>query len=651
MIVPLLVMAAAGQVVAAPPAPTPATLQQHFDAATAASLEGRCADAIREFDLVEAKGASRQSALLAAAIDVRKGICLAKTGRPGEGENAIRRGLPVLIANGSEFAVDVRNARLTLGNIAEWKLDYDVAEREYLAAIEVSQGTGQISPLLGLSRIRMFDHDGRALAAAAEARTLVLATREYGKKDVADVQTQYARVLLNEGRYQEAYKELKDSLAKQGGLTNRVNLADIATRSDLAIAAMQTKDMDGARKYLAYTGAGRMPDSPFNRASVMDPPACGGEARLSPQDYAIVQFTLEEDGRVSGVAPIFTNGSRPAALAFAHAVSDWSWRSEDVKKIPLLFRYSSRVEMRCVKAPDPPSLTKPLQDEVEAWLLTKAVGEPEWGNISDAAALPLQRAALARAQAVNDGAATLQAALALVSSPVTAKDERAASLATAETTVARLSAPAPVQTYTALIALQSDEKSVAAYRKGLRELLVRAESTGDPLGAATLRSLIAAPKYPAGPADARALLDAVMAEPAIPANHPLKIAAMLAEANLLAAAGDLPGAHAIFDRTGLTAEQCALVGLQPALKHSGISSSDYPDEALSMGFEGWVKTEFDIAPDGRTIAPRAITAYPPFVFDDAATGIARDSRYRSTFRPEGALACSGERQTVNFKMP
>jgi hypothetical protein len=137
----------------------------------------------------------------------------------------------------------------------------------------------------------------------------------------------------------------------------------------------------------------------------------------------------------------------------------------------------------------------------------------------------------------------------------------------------------------------------------------------------------------------------------LPATHPIKIAAMLGQANVLAAAGDLAGARSVFDRTGLTAEQCATLGLEPAMKRSGASDSDYPMAALKFGFEGWVRAEYDIGPDGRTIAPRAVIAYPPFIFEDAATGIVRDTRYISTFRPEGALACSGEQMSIRFIIP
>lgn len=80
-------------------------------------------------------------------------------------------------------------------------------------------------------------------------------------------------------------------------------------------------------------------------------------------------------------------------------------------------------------------------------------------------------------------------------------------------------------------------------------------------------------------------------------------------------------------------------------------ASDFPQEAQRLGFEGWVRTSFDITPDGRTIAPRAVVAYPPFIFDDAANGIIRGARFSSTFRPDGALACSGQQQSVLFLLP
>jgi outer membrane biosynthesis protein TonB len=568
MISPLLALLITGQA-ATQAASGTTNLQQRFDAATAAVLAGQCAEAIPAFEAIEASGAQRRNPLLAASIDVRKGRCLIKTGRFAEGEAAIRRGLPLLSQKQAEFVGDIAEAHLALGSAAQARFDYDGAAREYQSAVDLTHGEQRVIPLLRLSQVKMFDRDGRALAAAEEARRLTVSARQFTKRDIASVQTQYARVLLNEGRPKEAYKELKDSLAKQGGLGSKVSASDLATRSDLAIAALQNRDHEGARLYLAYTGAGRMKDTPFTQAAVMDPPVCGGEGGLTPDDHAIVEFTLEEDGRVSGVSPIYTTGKRAAALAFARAVSEWSWRAETARKIPLLFRYTTRVELRCARAPEAPALTRPLEEAVEAWLEAKTGRRPAWHDMSAAAALPLQEASLLKAQGAKDEAGILQAALAMAASPVTAAEKATASLATATAAAEALGAPAPVRSY---IKLRQQQAQAAggpdAFRKSLRALLDEPAVLGDPLSAATMRLLL---------------------------SQPLA--------------------------------------------------------AMKLGFEGWVRTEYDIAADGRTVAPRAVIAYPPFVFDEAATGILRDTRYTSTFRPEGALACSGEQQSIVFRLP
>ncbi|VVS98734.1 conserved exported hypothetical protein [Sphingomonas sp. EC-HK361] len=652
MVAILLVMLAAGQAAPAPATGAPMTLQQRFDAASAAAEAGNCSDAVKQFEAIETTGAARRSPLVGAAIAVRKGNCLIGTDRSNEGEAAIRRGLPALEARGADFAGDVRDARLGLAAAAQLRFDYAAAATEYETALKLSTGAARMRPLLALSRLRMFDHDGRALAEAEEARTLVTTVPGYTKKDIATVQTQYARVLLNEGRKKDAYDTLKDSLKKQGGLGTRVGLADIATRSDLAIAALQNGDKDAAREYLAYTGAGRMKDGPFGQAVSMDAPVCGADTGLKPDDMAIVEFSLAEDGHVTAVTPIYTPGNRQVALAFARAVAGWSWRAEDAAKVPALFRYATRVEMRCAKTGDRPSIDAPLKQAFGDWLREAGAGEPAWADLSEASALPVQRAALDRATAAGNRAATLQAIAALVDNAVLKGDQRAPLAARAVDLAAAMKAPVPVRTYLAMTRARIDADSAKGMRAGMRALLAQPDVAADPLSAGTLRLLIARPDYrEAPPADAQTLLDAVIDSPGLPQRHPLKVNAMLQEANLLAAKGDLPGARAVFDRTGLNAEQCAMIGLTPAMRRSGASSSDYPMEAVRMGFEGWVKTEFDVAADGSTIAPRAIVAYPPFVFDEAATGIIRDARFTSSFRPTGSVACAGSRRAIVFRLP
>ena len=153
------------------------------------------------------------------------------------------------------------------------------------------------------------------------------------------------------------------------------------------------------------------------------------------------------------------------------------------------------------------------------------------------------------------------------------------------------------------------------------------------------------------PADAPVLTQRVIDLAGLPDQHPLKVSALLQRANQLAKAGDLPAARALFDRTGLTEEQCAMIEPKPDVRRSGFSARNYPMEALRNGFEGWVQAEFDIAADGTTVEPRATVAYPPFVFDEAAVGMFKATRFTSSYRPAGSLACAANRNKVIFRLP
>jgi hypothetical protein len=126
---------------------------------------------------------------------------------------------------------------------------------------------------------------------------------------------------------------------------------------------------------------------------------------------------------------------------------------------------------------------------------------------------------------------------------------------------------------------------------------------------------------------------------------------LLQQANQFASRGDLEGARRLFEQTGLTTEQCAFLGLKPSLRRTGNPSADYPMDAVRMGFEGWIRTEFDVATDGSTIRPRVITAYPPFVFDEAGAKMSNGFRYTASYRPAGSVACTGQQASVKFLLP
>lgn len=638
----LLVMAQA-----AAPAPAPQTLQAQFDAANAAYSDKRCSDALKLYDTLDRRTADSKNALFRAAIAVRRGICLVRTGEGPAGIASIRAGLPVLAANPQEFAPDLTNAHLAIGDVAFDGFDYDGAAAAYREALTVAKGTERVVPLLALARTLSFDHDGKALAHAEEARQIVTAIPAIDKKTVAAVQTRYARVLFNEGRAADAYTVLKDSLRKQGGLDIRVNLSEIATRADLAQAALLTGDRDRARTYLAYTGAGRMEKAPFAGARAMGTTPCGGAAGIKPGDVAVVEFSLGDDGIVRNVSPIYTTGNRAAALAFARTVADWSWTSADAMAIPAFWRQSARVELRCSNAAERPSPTAPLDEAVDAWLTAQGSPEAAWSELATARALPLAQAA--RTTAANR-ADRLRAAVWLLDSQ--SIDDKASQpiVADALVTARAMNAPVPVLTRLQLNAARVEARDHTAVVRGYRALLQRSDIAADPLSAATVRMLLAGDTHSLKSSERSEQIDAVLASP-LPDRHPLKVAALLTRADLSAQRGDLATAQAAFAKTGLSSDQCALIAPTPAMTKSGGTSDRYPTEAYQMGFEGWAKVEYDIAADGHTMTPRTIAAYPPFVFGDAAQRIIGATRYRSSFRPDNDTACSGNATRIVFNMP
>ncbi len=125
---------------------------------------------------------------------------------------------------------------------------------------------------------------------------------------------------------------------------------------------------------MAMTGAGRVPDGNFDPGAAMMPPDCGGEAGLKPQDMAIVQFSIRDDGTVLLAETIYAEGGGAVALAFAQAARSWSWSVEQVKAIPSFLRYNVRVELRCNLAFPRPSIGDGLMTTLTEWL--RAQGQP-----------------------------------------------------------------------------------------------------------------------------------------------------------------------------------------------------------------------------------------------------------------------------------
>jgi hypothetical protein len=132
-------------------------------------------------------------------------------------------------------------------------------------------------------------------------------------------------------------------------------------------------------------------------------------------------------------------------------------------------------------------------------------------------------------------------------------------------------------------------------------------------------------------------------------HDPLKVAALVQLANLYAARKDAARASAMYDLTGLSAKQCALVDGGPVMMRQG--TGEFPMEAFAWGFEGWTALEYDVAADGSTRNQRAVAAFPPRIFAKASEQLARTVKYRVSYRPEGDLACTAMQRRVKFTIP
>lgn len=629
------------------------SLQAQFDAASTAADAGRCAEAVAGFTAIEPRVGAGSG--VAGVIGLRKGQCLFALGRFDDAEAALTAGLAAA-GDAPAYVNDRATGLIARGQIAYRRFDFAAATRDFAAARALLPPADRFEPLVWLVRATMFDPGDTARGFADEALALAAAAK-VKPEQTATVHTLHARVLLNHGDIAGGYAELRKALDTQGGLTTRVNAADLATRSDLAIAALLSHDEENARKYLAYTGAGH--GTPFGSAADMDPPPCDG-VDLTPDDRGVVEFGIGADGAVAYATPVYASRLGGSAAAFARAVAGWSWKPEALAKIAPLFRLVTRVELRCSTASSPPPVTRLLARDAADWLRGRGVAPFDAGD-SATATLAAARVELVRRRAGSgDDARLIPLLVAIGDNPIAPPAERRAAFADAAAIAARTRAPVAVTTWLAVSlasAAAADEHDgsyaarVARWRAADRTLLSDPAIAADPHARGVVRLLVAEPG-PRGspPPDAAALLRAVADDPALPEHDPLRSVARVRLASFLARAGDLDAARTAFAASGVAAQQCSLVDARPAATHLGVNETAFPQDALRWGFEGWVRLEFDVAADGHVAGQRAVIAYPPFIFGPAAVAASRNWRYQQSFRPDGVAGCNGAQQQIKFKI-
>ncbi len=641
-----------------------ATLQEQYTAAQTAFDAGRMAEARAGFAAILPRlDANPKMRVQAALVRARMGSAATALAEPETGIALLTAALAAL----PEKSAGWTEAQLDLGLAAELAVDYDTAARAYRAALTaVDPGnTLGLTARIGLARVLMFS-DAPAARAAADAALAAMSPTgtPAARAQYAQLLSLRGRIELNDGKPAAARPWFDKALTNGRSLNNsKVSIADVRNRGDLAIAAFQTGDLDAARKYLAYSGAGTLRSMGFVLGAETPLPQCAPAGPLAKDDMAIVEFSIDKEGRVNGVTPIFATRAG-AAVEMARAVREWSWSAASVAKLDAFWRQAVRLELRCVDGRDNRVSRQTLGPKAVEWLATHAPEPLPPLPAASATALPALRAELARRQAAFGVASPqlLPVLLRIAANPAQSVRESSEALSNALAIAETARAPHDLTGYLRIEQLQADMPAKLNYARTadliiqrLAALLARfdAEGEGQSFSAAQAASRLAA--WAAVPRDNARMREAyarVLATPVavLPEGDFLRQAARLQLASLEAADRNLDAANALVAATGLSPEQCSAVAVTPVTTRNSFSENDFPREALRWGFEGSVRVAFDIDAEGKPTGVRTVLASPPLVFDDSAEHVYRASRYQPIFGGGRSIGCSGQQKGINFEI-
>ena len=633
------------------------TVQQRFDAAKALLDKAEPAKALPLFEALERDLvlANQPAALNLTLSRMFKGAALSDLQRFEEARKVLELVVDGGVLDQPKTSTLHDDALLRLASLRSVQLDDAGAAQlfEILTSRAPAPRDKMIYTLSRAGSFALLDPE-RSLKFTDEALAFGENDKATTKRDLAAIQNTRGRALLNAGRIKEARASFQKAIVLSGGLDLKIDYSEYSSRSDAAIAALRAGDKEAARRLLAFTGSGRTKTA-FGRGVDMTPPQCGGLDGLAPEDFAIIELALGKDGHVIGVRPVFANRPGPMAYVFARAVSDWRWDPDSIAKLDPFYLNKLRVEVRCSKTLTRPTLFND-STTVFRWLKSKGIVQSD----SKEAAPDLKQlmATLATAQTSGDQVRIAVAQLDI--GTFYGSNEKQVAAALEASGAAFRAAGAPLDVWLSPTVTGRIERDA---RLGRASSAARSATQIEPLRADTaiaadskmrnalnlvLADLYASARLNDKEAEA---LNRVVADATLVAQDPLRIAALLALANLSATAGDTRAAEQAYQQTGLDARQCAALDAKPVLLKSNVSGSDFPLEALRWGFEGWTRAEYDIDASGKTTGVRAIIAYPPLVFVDAAVGMAQNFQYRPSFRPEGGLGCSARNENITFAIP
>jgi predicted negative regulator of RcsB-dependent stress response len=638
-------------------------IQQQFDDGTAAIAAGQWQRAFDIYAVLETNLAAKtpQSKSLP-VVQLRKGQMMYRLGKHPEGEASIIASLAKLDKKDRNLAADQVVAYLILAQADELRFDYPSAiERLQSALSIIDNDVSKIATYTRLIPIRIFVDAEAALADANAALAILAQNPEANKEWLGIIKGLRGRTLTNLGRLKEARADLTVAVSRLGGLgTSKINLLDAAARSDASIAAVRDNHAEQGRILLAYTGSSQASQEGFRLGVDMEPPACGGLGGPKPDDVAVIEFNITSEGKVGQARPVYYSGDRSVAVQFARAVASWYWAPETLKKVHPFFRALTRLEMRCTTAFQKSSAIDLLQPAVETWITSVAPKTLDLVNsTNDQQGLDALNAAMV-GLAQKDGADTPAMIVPLIrlSRNRLIPFKLAANYADRAYALAqKAGAPAPVLAFfanNAAIYLNESYYSSGsgAFHNALNLALADPIISKDAAASAALRlSFFDSLNAKARTAIGGDVLKPVADNKRLADNDPYKVGALTRLASVAVNSGNVEDARSLFAKTGLSAQQCALVDAKPVATKGRFTSDDYPTEAIQLGLGGWTVVEFDIGADGRTTNRRPLIAWPPFIFGEPAAKNIAGFRFQQSYRPEGGLGCGGIRQRIAYAFP
>jgi tetratricopeptide (TPR) repeat protein len=548
-------------------------------------------------------------------------------------------------------SVAIASTWLTLGEALRYDLNMSdaIAAFEQVIAIAPADSALTFYAQLGLAKAAMVTKP----AAAAAALDTILSNQSLletaGKDKLAVIEDWRGRAELNLGNTKTAISYFEKAVHHSGGIDGKkVNIAQVMIRGDAAIAYKLANDDGRTREYLTLTNAGHLDWNGWGNAAVMQPPICGAGNDLRPTDTAVVEFSIGEDGHVIAAAPIYANRTGDAGVEFARAVRDWFWSPLVIAKLTPFWRASVRMQMRCLSRPAPAQLSESFRDATTQWL--KSIGAE---NISAISHVPkASMAAASQGQGPQEPQLAEQGDL---KSSITA-DGKTDPL---DRLLDAYAAPADVRAYLIYDHHSGKNNNSVAQAKGraayLKTRLPDFESRWPGSRAAAWLRL----EYAMALENGRDLdaakpeLERLIALPegVIGSSDPIRIVATLHLSALTNHSGDKVGAEQLLVKSGLSAEQCSLVDVQPAAANAGFFSSDFPFEALRWHFEGYVREDYDITADGRVANLRTVLAYPPFIFEAGTERTIAKFKYIPPVINGQPVGCLGKTQNINFQIP